>query len=103
MSDKSIPVSMHTITFIKNDGIILDEIIAQVIATFGQPMPELTVEKPTLKEFNFLGYFDDPIEGTQYYKSDLTSTRNWDKASDTTLYARWRVRSGLIRIGDLGL
>ena len=74
-----------------------------VVATSAQPMP--TVKKPT-KSFNvildyngngtssstltvastFNGYY---LDSTQYYKSDGTSARNWDKISDVTLKAKW--------------
>ena len=74
-----------------------------VIATSAKPMP--TVKKPT-KSFNvildyngngtssstltvastFNGYY---LDSTQYYKSDGTSARNWDKISDVTLKAKW--------------
>lgn len=60
-----------------------------VTATYGEPMPSITV--PTRPGYTFLGYFDtyDASGGTQYYTSSGTSARNWDKSSDTTLYARW--------------
>lgn len=48
---------------------------------------------PTLLGHTFLGYFDDPEGGKQYYYSDLSrKTVVWDKAQDTcTLYAHYSV------------
>lgn len=57
-------------------------------ATYGQAMPAATM--PTRTGYTFLGYYDATSGGTQYYKADGTSARNWDKVvAATTLYARW--------------
>lgn len=57
-------------------------------ATYGQAMPTATM--PTRNGYTFLGYYDATSGGTQYYKADGTSARNWDKVvAATTLYARW--------------
>ncbi|MBP5699335.1 MAG: InlB B-repeat-containing protein, partial [Methanobrevibacter sp.] len=67
-----------------------------VTATYGQPMPAITV--PTRPGYEFYGYFADEQGyndnwldgGTRYYNSDGTSAKNWDKNSDVTLYAHWK-------------
>lgn len=66
-----------------------------VTATYGQPMPAITV--PTRPGYEFYGYFtakdynDNYLNGgTRYYNSDGTSAKNWDKNSDVTLYAHWK-------------
>ena len=67
-----------------------------VTATYGQPMPTITV--PTRPGYEFYGYFAEQPEynddwlngGTRYYNSDGTSAKNWDKNSDVTLYAHWK-------------
>ena len=66
-----------------------------VTATYGQPMPAITV--PTRPGYEFYGYFtakdynDYHLNGgTRYYNSDGTSAKNWDKNSDVTLYAHWK-------------
>jgi len=62
---------------------------ASVTATFGSVMPAATA--PTRAGYTFAGYFDTSAAsgGTQYYNSNMTSARNWDKAGTATLYARW--------------
>ena len=50
-------------------------------------MPSATM--PTKAGCEFLGYFDAPTGGTQYYKADGTSAKVWDKTEATTLYAQW--------------
>ena len=51
-------------------------------------MPVATA--PSKTGHTFSGYFDAASGGTQYYASDMSSTRNWDKtAANVTLYAQW--------------
>ncbi|MBQ7985836.1 MAG: RICIN domain-containing protein, partial [Clostridia bacterium] len=59
-----------------------------VTATYGLAMPKITV--PTKTGHTFGGYYTGTNgSGTQYYKADGTSARNWDKTAITTLYAKW--------------
>lgn len=61
---------------------------ASVSAKLNNPMPE--IELPTREAYNFGGYYDaEGGQGTQYYKPDGTSAKNWDKTTDATLYAHW--------------
>ena len=61
-----------------------------VTATYGAAMPTIS-KKPTRAGYAFLGYYDTAAQtgGAQYYGADLKGTRAWDKAANTTLYARW--------------
>ena len=74
-----------------NDGTTGGE---TVIATYGQPMPTITV--PTRPGYEFYGYFtandysDYYDVGTRYYNSDGTSAKKWDKKRNETLYAHWK-------------
>lgn len=74
-----------------NDGTTGGE---TVIATYGQPMPTITV--PTRPGYEFYGYFtandynDYYDVGTRYYNSDGTSVKKWDKKRNETLYAHWK-------------
>lgn len=43
----------------------------------------------TTANYTFNGYYDAKSNGTQYYKADGSSAKNWDKTSATTLYAQW--------------
>jgi len=59
-----------------------------VAATTGQPMPAATA--PTRAGYTFGGYYTATNGGgTQYYTDAMVSSRNWDLAVATTLYARW--------------
>lgn len=60
-----------------------------VTATFGSSMPSATM--PTWSGYAFNGYFDNSTGGTKYYNANGSSAKNWDKASDTTLYAQWTI------------
>ena len=51
-------------------------------------MPSIT--KPTRTGYTFGGYYTGTNgSGTQYYNANGGSARSWDKASTTTLYAKW--------------
>ena len=57
----------------------------QVTATFGEPMPNITIPKKTDRKF--IGYYT-ANKGTKYYNDDGTSATNWDKTNaKATLYA----------------
>ena len=59
-----------------------------VAATCGNAMPSITV--PTRPGYIFGGYYAGVNgSGTQYYTASGASARDWDKTSDTTLYAKW--------------
>ena len=79
-----------TVTFDKNSGTGGSN---SVTATYGSAMPDIT--PPTRSGYIFGGYYDsetsDNGTGTQYYKADGKSAKNWDKnvTSGQTLYARW--------------
>jgi len=101
-------VGEYNIIFKGSDGInyaqvtvkvVVTEIVTKVnlddsetvTATYGAAMP--TIAAPTRDGYIFAGYFDgENGEGTQYYKADGTSARNWDKKdAEVTLYAKWVV------------
>jgi uncharacterized repeat protein (TIGR02543 family) len=48
-----------------------------------------TATKPTREWYTFGGYWDATSDGMQYYTASMASSRSWDKAENTTLYARW--------------
>ena len=52
----------------------------------GVPM----ASQPKRTGYEFMGYYDGVNgTGTQYYTETMTSAHNWDKTTDTTLYAYW--------------
>ena len=62
-----------------------------VKATNGSAMPAATA--PANPGYIFTGYWDATSGGTQYYNADMSSARNWDKAANPALYARWSTDS----------
>ena len=61
---------------------------ASVKPTYGSAMPAVT--PPTRAGYAFNGYWDQRDgKGTQYYNWEGKSARNWDKAGNATLYAKW--------------
>ena len=61
---------------------------SSVTAAYEQSMPAATA--PTRNGQTFNGYFDAQNGGIQYYTSNMSSAKNWDKtAADVTLYAQW--------------
>ena len=61
---------------------------ASATATYGAAMPSITT--PTRAGYTFGGYFSGTNgSGTQYYTAAGASARNWNVASNTTLYAKW--------------
>ena len=76
----------YTVTLNRNGG---SGGSASVTATYGLAMPTATM--PTRTGYTFTGYYDAVDGGNQYYKSDGSSARTWNKTSNTTLYAQWSV------------
>lgn len=61
-----------------------------VTATYGQRMPAAIM--PEKAGYDFNGFYTGLNgSGTQYYSSTMSSSRSWDIAGDTTLYACWTV------------
>ncbi len=75
----------YTVTFDKQNGTGGSN---NVSATFDAAMPSATM--PTRTGYTFQGYYDAQTGGTQYYNAAGASARTWNKAANTTLYARWQ-------------
>lgn len=82
----------NTVTLGKNGGTGGSD---SVTATYGEAMPSATM--PTRTGYSFDGYYDSVTGGTQYYTSTGASARNWDKTSDTTLYAHWTANTYTVK------
>ena len=76
----------YTVTLDDNGGSGGSGIIT---ATYGSPMPAITL--PTRTGYTFNGYWTGKTtQSTQYYEANGNSLKNWDKAGNTTtLYALW--------------
>lgn len=71
------------------------------MATFDSAMPALT--KPVRTNWVFAGYWTEVGgKGTQYYNADGSSTRTWNIANNTTLYAKWTSTINLMQEGGSG-
>jgi uncharacterized repeat protein (TIGR02543 family) len=71
---------------------------ASVTATYGSPMPTLSVSAPVRAGYTFLGYYNTNAQtgGTQYYTAEMESVRNWDYAYNNSLFARWVVNTYVV-------
>ncbi|NCC91324.1 MAG: hypothetical protein EOM01_13350, partial [Spirochaetia bacterium] len=75
----------YTVTFDKRSGSGGSD---SVTATYDVAMPTATA--PTRTGYTFGGYYSAINGGgTQYYTKDMESSKAWDLASYTTLYAKW--------------
>ena len=74
----------YTVTFDKQEG---TEGSDSVTATYDSAMPTATA--PTKVGYTFMGYYTAISGGTKYYNADMTSAKDWDLTTNTTLYARW--------------
>ena len=77
----------YTVTYNANGG---TGGTASATATYGQAMPSIT--KPTRTGYDFAGYYDSKSGGTEYYNESGSSSRSFNKTSNTTLYARWNAK-----------
>ena len=87
----------YTVTLNKQSG---EGGTSSVIATYAAAMPRVTA--PTRTGYTFNGYFDATSGGTKYYNADGSSAKNWDKTSETTLYAQWTANTYEITYKDKG-
>lgn len=81
-------VNTYTITLVQQEATTPGT--TTVEATYGSALPSIAENLPTKTGYNFGGYFTEPNgNGTQYYYGTGNGARNWDIASETTLYAQW--------------
>ena len=74
---------------------------ASVQATFDAAMPSATM--PTKTGYTFGGYYtSNNGGGTQYYNANGASAKNWNIASNSTLYAKWTANQYTITYKDQG-
>ena len=58
---------------------------------------------PTRTGYKFGGYYTKANGGgTQYYNASMESTKNWNIASDTTLYAKWTANKYTVKFNANG-
>ena len=72
---------------------------ASVQATYGSPMPSATMPQKT--GYTFGGYYTAINGGgTQYYNANGGSSRAWNIANNSTLYAKWTANQYTITYKD---
>ena len=90
-------IPQYTITFDKNGG---SGGTSSIVVTYGLSLPDIT--PPTRTGYTFLGYYDDPEDGYQYYNANNPSmgVRNYNINANTTLYAHWEAKQYTITAYD---
>ena len=90
------PVETYTVRLHHNDGTDDADTINDVLN--GKDMPSAVDLKPSREGYDFVGYYDTQNDtgGTQYYKSDMSSARPYDKNTDLDLYARWHEKGTVV-------
>ncbi|MCQ2052265.1 MAG: InlB B-repeat-containing protein, partial [Bacteroidaceae bacterium] len=74
---------------------------ASVTATYDAAMPTATM--PVKEGYEFGGYYDgENGTGTQYYTAAGASARTWNKAANTTLYAKWTAKKYVVILNQDG-
>ena len=72
-------------------------------ATFDSAMPTPNNTAPTRTGFTFNGYFNQTNgNGTKYYNANMSSARNFDLTSNTTLFASWTADTFTITLNPSG-
>ena len=86
--------SKYTISFNANGG--SGGQTANIEVSYGSAMPSINTTAPTRSGYTFMGWYDSATGGTQYYTSNGTSAKTFDKMSNTILYAHWEVIDGYL-------
>ena len=79
-------IKAYTVTFGKNGGTGGSDRTTQAVV--GKPMPTIVI--PARQGWTFGGYWTTTGSGgVMYYDAQGRSARNWDRTSNTTLWALW--------------
>jgi hypothetical protein len=89
--------NIYNITLARPDGNGGSDAVS---IAYNDTMP--MADAPQRVGYSLAGFYDAPSGGTQYYNSDMTSARNWDIPSDTTLYAQWTANNYRINLNQQG-
>lgn len=73
----------------------------RVVTQFDSPLEDFLVA-PERTGYDFIGYYDRPVGGDQYYDEQMNGTRDWDIAEATTLYAQWRAKEYTLSFNGMG-
>ncbi len=93
--DKTSNITLHavwkaksyTITFNANGG---SGTPSSQTVTYNGTLPTISV-KPTKTGYTFMGWYDSVSGGTQYYNASNVAVKKYDKKSNVTLYAVWKI------------
>ena len=84
------PEETYTITFNLNGGTGGQRTPISGVK-YNQILPSINQTKPTRSGYTFMGWYDKTTGGTQYYNSSNSGVRKYDKKSNLTLYAQWKI------------
>ncbi len=86
----------YEITFNLNGG--SGTLPKDISIEYSKTLPSISSSNPTRTGYEFTGWYDnsDYTKGNKYYGADGTPVRNFNRKSDTTLYAGWKIRTYII-------
>ena len=94
----------YTVSFNANGGTGGQS--ANVTATYNAAMPTISTTAPTRTGYTFQGWYDNSNYAAsgakQYYTAAGASARSYDKTSNTTLYAGWKINEYTLTINPDG-
>ena len=94
----------YTVSFNSNSGTGGQS--ANVTATYDSAMPTISTTAPTKTGYTFMGWYDNEnytaSGAKQYYTASGASARNYDKTSNTTLYAGWKINEYTLTVNPNG-
>ena len=81
-------INTYTITFNLNGG---SGTFQSKEVKYNDNLPSIGTTKPIKNGYTFLGWYDNTSGGTQYYNSSNIPVRKYDKKTNITLYAQWKI------------
>lgn len=66
----------------------------------GEAMP--TIQVPERVGYTFVGIYDEPEGGNQYYDEEMRTVKDWDGDENTTLYVQWSANTYTITFDKRG-
>ncbi len=86
-------VVKYKITFNLNGG--SGTLPKDISIEYSETLPSINTSAPTRTGYEFTGWYDnsDYTKGNKYYSTDGKSVRNFNRKSDMTLYAGWKIKT----------
>lgn len=61
-----------------------------------------TIQVPERVGYTFVGIYDEPEGGNQYYDEEMRTVKDWDGDENTTLYVQWSANTYTITFDKRG-